>query len=212
VEQILQLPKYIDFTQPRRKNDSTTISYWTHCSYTHWGTSHTAIGICRWWSFHACRIPLCDVGRQRAGGGPQAAKQAVVEAEQTHRYLTSLLYLLKCAMNDPKAVAIKESSIESLHSGVTISLCGMVPDFLYNVDPAEIVEDGEDEEMAPDICEISFPIVANEQDTAADFKLTTRTLQRWVKSGLRSFRLGKERYFSRDDVKQWAKKVGHCPR
>lgn len=105
-----------------------------------------------------------------------------------------LFYLCRLYQLDQKAVSIKYPDPGDDERGVF--LCHLMP-----IEADEENESDEEEwEPVPHIIETRHHL-AHTQEKAAKFcKVNERTLQRWMKDGLRSFKLGKQRIFIQRDL------------
>ncbi|PQP35644.1 hypothetical protein C6A37_01395 [Desulfobacteraceae bacterium SEEP-SAG9] len=120
-------------------------------------------------------------------------------AQEKHKFplmatlLETLFYLCRLYQIDPKAVNVKYPKGDT--EGVYLS-------FLHPYD----VGDSDEYVLEPDIIEIRLNTVHNLQQAAKFCIVGPRTIERWMKAGLRSFKLGRQGLFIERDLWEFMKK------
>lgn len=130
-----------------------------------------------------------------------AMKRAVELSEITHPALIHLIYLLEMAASGEDSAIFDPRPSNWRDTGVVIGICGKAPESLWECNPDDLPNE---DKFSPTMIRIRLDIVANQEETARSHKVTTRTLQRWIKDGLPSYKMGRERYFLKRDVEEFA--------
>ena len=99
-----------------------------------------------------------------------------------------LFYLCKLYDLDPKAVSVKFPGPEE----ESIFFCYL--------EPQNDLEDPKEDSMVATVLEVRLHLAHTERVAARFCGAKPRTLQRWQKAGLRSFRLGRRRVFMEHDL------------
>jgi len=138
-------------------------------------------------------------------------KQIICEsinlAEKTDCGLVDFIYLLKIAEHGENIMIIDPGESNIWDSGSTIGVYGKTPTCLWDYVDCEPDDLPNEDKFHPTMMRIHFDVVANEEDTARNHKISTRTLQRWTRQGLPSYKVGRERFFLKKDVEDYAEKM-----